>query len=102
MTTSNRQIFNNLGIFSLSNLKSSRPCSFLTTFSPSNSKLPSSIPCLKGPPGEVSNQQVTDAINNVIANTSANTNAVQLLAPPNADLPTVIEKLNELIQAQRR
>lgn len=55
----------------------------------------------QGPPGEVSNQQLNDAINNAIAGTSANTNGVQLL-DPNADLPTVIAKLNELIQAGRR
>ncbi|MFA5189951.1 MAG: hypothetical protein WC740_04445 [Verrucomicrobiia bacterium] len=48
----------------------------------------------QGPPGEVSNQQLNDAINNVSVNTSANTNAVQLF-DPNADLPTIIAKLNE-------
>jgi len=40
-------------------------------------------------------------LNDAIASTSANTNAVQLL-DPNADMPTVIAKLNELINAQRR
>jgi len=51
----------------------------------------------QGVPGEVTSQQLSDAI----GGTSANTNAVQLL-DPNADLPTTIAKLNELIQAQRR
>jgi len=50
-----------------------------------------------GAPGEVSNQQLADAI----AGTSANTNAVQPL-DPYADLPTAIAKLNELINALRR
>ena len=36
-----------------------------------------------------------------IAGTSANTNAVELLAS-DADLPTVISKISELITAQRR
>jgi len=48
---------------------------------------------------------VNDAINLAIAtaanNSSANTNAVQLL-DPNADPPTVIAKLNEMLTAQRR
>jgi len=53
----------------------------------------------------VSAQQLNDAINAVAAsaaaNISANTNGVQLL-DPNADLPTTIAKLNELINTQRR
>ncbi|MFZ2644412.1 MAG: hypothetical protein WA117_25710 [Verrucomicrobiia bacterium] len=53
--------------------------------------------CPQSPPGEATNQQLSDAI----SGTSANTNAVQLL-DPNVDLPTVVAKLNELIQAQRR
>ena len=58
-----------------------------------------------GPPGEVTAQQLTDAI----AGTSANNNAVQLFDtgtftdPPSAyDLMAVANKLNELIQAMRR
>ena len=51
----------------------------------------------QGPPGDVSSRQLTDAI----AGTNANSNGVDLL-DPNADLPTVIEKINELIQALRR
>jgi len=51
----------------------------------------------QGPPGEVSSQQLSDAI----AGTSANTNAVELLAA-DADLPTVIAKINEMLTAQRR
>ncbi|MFA6561499.1 MAG: hypothetical protein WCV00_06280 [Verrucomicrobiia bacterium] len=42
MTVSKRQIFNDLGIFSLFNLKTSRYCSFLTIFNPSNCHLPAS------------------------------------------------------------
>ena len=62
-----------------------------------------------GTPGDVSSQQLTDAITDAIAGTSANTNAVQLLDtgtftdPPTADnLMAVANKLNELIQAMRR
>ena len=62
-------------------------------------------PVQQGPPGEVTAQQLTDAI----AGTSANTNAVQLLdtgtftdPPSAADLMAVANKLNELIQAMRR
>jgi hypothetical protein len=51
----------------------------------------------QGPPGEVSNQQLADAI----GGTSANTNSVQTL-DTYADLPTAISKLNELINALRR
>jgi len=54
-------------------------------------------PGQRGDDGEMSNQQLNDAI----AGSSANTNGVQLL-DLNANLPTVIAKLNELIQAQRR
>ena len=62
-------------------------------------------PGQQGPPGEVTGQQLNDAI----AGTSANTNAVQLLdtgtftdPPSAADLMAVANKLNELIQAMRR
>ena len=59
----------------------------------------------QGPPGDVSNQQLNDSINtaiaSVIANSSANTNGVQLL-DSYADQATIIAKINELIQAQRR
>ena len=51
----------------------------------------------QGQPGDVSSQPLTDAI----AGTSITTNAVDLLEP-NADLPTVIAKVNELINALRR
>jgi len=51
----------------------------------------------QGPPGEVSAQQLSDAI----AGTSANTNAVEWLAA-DADLPTVVAKINELLTALRR
>ncbi len=64
---------------------------------PQDNPGPPSAPGPAGPPGEVSAQQLTDAI----AGTSANSNAVDLL-DPNADLPPVIEKINELIQAMRR
>ena len=66
---------------------------------------PQENPCSQGLPGDVSAQQLNDAINAVAAsaaaNISANTNGVQLL-DPNADLPTTIAKLNELINTQRR
>ena len=52
---------------------------------------------IETPGGMVTGQQLTDAT----AGTSANTNAVELLSP-DADLPTTVAKLNELIQAQRR
>ncbi len=59
----------------------------------------------QGPQGEVSAQQLNDAINSAIgtaaASSSANTNAVQTL-DTYADLPTAISKLNELINALRR
>jgi len=53
-----------------------------------------------GPPGEVTNQQLNDAI----ASTSANTNAVATLDTPYDDpeKETLRQKLNELINAQRR
>ena len=51
----------------------------------------------QGLPGEVSAQQLADAI----ATTSANTNAIALL-PDDADLPTMRAKINELIQALKR
>ena len=51
----------------------------------------------QGSPGEVSTQQLNDAI----AGTSANTNTVQTL-DTYADLPTTIAKFNELINALRR
>jgi len=50
-----------------------------------------------GAPGEVSNQQLNDAI----AGTSANTNAVEFLSP-DADQATIIAKINEMLAAQRR
>ena len=59
----------------------------------------------QGPPGEVTSQQLTDAI----GGTSNNTNAVALLdtasfsdPPTLSDLLAVANKLNELINAQRR
>jgi hypothetical protein len=58
----------------------------------------------QGQPGEVSAQQLTDAI----AGTSANTNAVQLLGlsvsdpPTQSEMQAVANKLDELINALRR
>ena len=58
----------------------------------------------QGQPGEVSNQQ----LNNAIAGTSANTNAIQLLGltvsdpPTQSELQAVANKMDELIQAMRR
>ncbi|MCX7010109.1 MAG: hypothetical protein NTY53_23205 [Kiritimatiellaeota bacterium] len=58
----------------------------------------------QGAPGEVTTQQLSDAI----GTTSANTNAIELIAltpsdPPTAsDLQAVIDKVNELITALRR
>jgi len=51
----------------------------------------------QGNPGEVSAQQLSDAI----ATTSANSNAVDTLAA-DADQAAIIAKLNELINALRR
>ena len=53
-----------------------------------------------GPPGEVSNQQLSDAI----AGTSTNTNGVQTLDTTfaDSDMETLRQKLNELIGALRR
>jgi hypothetical protein len=51
----------------------------------------------QGMPGEVANQQLSDAI----AGTSANSNTVQPL-DETADQAAIIAKLNELIQALRR
>ncbi|MBI3878613.1 MAG: collagen-like protein [Verrucomicrobia bacterium] len=66
-----------------------------------------------GAPGEVSNVQLGDAINNALttaaANSSANSNGVALIdtsgfsdPPTLADLLAVANKQNELITAQRR
>jgi hypothetical protein len=58
----------------------------------------------QGPPGEVTGQQLTDAI----AGTSANTNAVQLLTltvsdpPTQSEMQSIANKLDELINALRR
>lgn len=51
----------------------------------------------QGPPGEITNQQLSNAI----AGTSANSNMVQLL-DPSADQAAILAKLNELISALRR
>jgi hypothetical protein len=53
----------------------------------------------------MSAQQLNDTINGTLAaaaaNSSANTNVMELL-DPNADLATAVAKINELIQAMRR
>ena len=62
----------------------------------------------QGPPGDVSTQQMNDAIGTAIAGTSNNTNTIQLLTLTVSDPPTqgevqaIQDKLNELIMALRR
>ena len=59
-------------------------------------------------PGEVSAQQFNDAMNNAIAGTSANSNSVGTLdltvsdPPTQSEVQSVVDKLNELINALRR
>ena len=61
-----------------------------------------------GQPGEVSNMDMANAINNAVNGTSNNTNGVPLLdlmvndPPTQTDLQQVVNKLNELIMALRR
>jgi len=55
----------------------------------------------QGPAGDVSAQQLADAVNGAVANSSANTNAVGAL-DENADQAAIIAKINELINALRR
>ncbi len=57
-----------------------------------------------GAPGEVSNQQLNDAVANAIVSTSANTNAVATLDTPMADpdSETLRQAFNTLVLAARR
>jgi len=52
----------------------------------------------QGPPGEVSAQQLSDAI----AGTANNPGDVETLDPTETDIGTVVAKLNELINALKR
>ncbi|HEY6168893.1 MAG TPA: hypothetical protein VI454_12695 [Verrucomicrobiae bacterium] len=63
----------------------------------------------QGQPGEVSNQQLSDGLAAVTANSSANTNSVELIdtsafedPPTLANLLTVANMYNEMLLAQRR
>ncbi len=62
----------------------------------------------QGQPREVSNQQLSDAINNSLVGTSANCNNVAVFSftvsdtPTQSELQQVVDKANELICALRR
>ncbi|MBI3881528.1 MAG: hypothetical protein HY301_15875 [Verrucomicrobia bacterium] len=58
----------------------------------------------QGLPGEVTNQQMTDALANAVNGTSNNTNAVDLIPDTHSDpvVQALIDKVNEFITAARR
>jgi len=66
--------------------------------------IPAGIDGVEGPPGEVTTQQLDDAING----TSANTNAVSVLGfavsdpPGQSEVQMILDKLDELIMNGRR
>jgi len=58
----------------------------------------------QGQPGEVTNQQMTDAVNNALATTPTNCNTVATLSltVSDPDMQAIANKLDELISALRR
>ena len=107
--------FANAVIDSVNTLAPGEPASVWVSFDGTNVHFTFNIPRgaqgeqgIQGSPGEVTNAAMASAISSAIAGTSNNTNGVALLnltvsdPPAQAELQAVANKIDELINAQRR